>query len=1317
LPKVLRFLKNARVSAVRWIDSFWGFDVFIAHRRADAAQYAKALYDELAAEKINAFIDAVVYAPGDSLIVATRRHVAKSTLFVLLGSPELLSERKPTDWIASEIETYLASHTVDPKLILVDFGETVSAALASPTATASSAKPILEQVAPFLRISEEISALTRTPTERVLGAVRGKLDGRRRDRSRLRFFEGIAVALAILLLVAVGLGLFAWQQKSVAQQDAARARANEYATKARAVLDSNPREAALTAVEAVRQTTTDAPEPIAQEALLAAGARMRGIPMNGYGEFRDEIASADSVTVSDDGQRLAVGDNNGSVFLWNIADRRKPVRVRVIPPVRNTWRQFEGVSPASVGAVALSPDGTLLAIARTRDETRALEVVEANVAGDQSALPRTIYSATFDDISATPINNDLLLLGNNRSIIELMDLNRRSRNVRPRLFYRSKQPILAATMTVDGRLVASIDSSGKIVICRTDNARVVKSVTLSPLSSLPSAWDDSARFKKSFPVTSLRLSSDAHYVAVLAQLPSELVQPQQMAEVWDISRNMPAVVAKYPRTRSEFGNFDQGNGNLVTDIAFSPGSRRMALAHNGQLRLWDLSRGYLSGLPAKAVTLAAEYSTMAFSPDGEQLAVGDASGNVLTVELRELEDNPIEVLSAEDGAGTINSLIFAKDTGALLAAGSADSAWLLNSTGGIADPDFAQLSPPHLLGGESIHVDDGSRVAAALSSTGIWLTSLHDLTTRLVPMRNLSAQKAHLYLYPNGSSAVVSDVTKPRLYLVDLRSGIISAVIREIDYPGPVLTNLTFDSNGRWAVVSGQGRAVLLPLLSLGKSHKPVTLAGYSGGGLLFSPRSDWLLSGTTDAAAESRARPRLWHLSDSRITDYTLRGAPLGNLTSFAFAEDGKWLASSEGYKPVQGDSKLFVWPLSKELGPQSPFHISGHIMESGLEFSPDSRWMISFDNLPGATNAAGEYLPKKLRLWRIPQFEKPAWERSFQVQSIGASFSPDSSWLTVGSDGALTATLIDLESPSLSETAPINSGATLVGDWNFTFSSDGQWFTTQGYNAAVRLWRLDDRAHASLAEENLGGGGSHVVFSSDSSSLAVSDADSTRVYALSNALPLRRISLLAGGHPHYAQGDSRLVLESSNEIRFFELDPKSETVALAAAVGRNLTWAEWNALFPDRTYAKTFAGLPVDVSVVAAFLERAESATTGTDRKLSRESYEAATIWAIDSGDPVAANDVAWSGSTHGFAYIVLPAAELAVREDPANGNHRDTRGVTRCGLGNVQGALEDFQAYLDWAQRHDVQDATVAQRRGWIATLKKGRLPKGSCGAAPR
>ena len=173
-----------------------------------------------------------MYGPGDSLAVATLRHVRKSTVFVLLGSPEILSPRKPKDWVQEEIDQYLASHESDPKIIPVDFGETI--ANSSPVANS-----ILGRIENFVRIPEALLALVEPPSQGVLEAISGKLDGRRRDRTRVRFFQIAAGVLAILLMVAIAGAVLAWfqQQKAVANETHAIAALSRAAAREGRALD------------------------------------------------------------------------------------------------------------------------------------------------------------------------------------------------------------------------------------------------------------------------------------------------------------------------------------------------------------------------------------------------------------------------------------------------------------------------------------------------------------------------------------------------------------------------------------------------------------------------------------------------------------------------------------------------------------------------------------------------------------------------------------------------------------------------------------------------------------------------------------------------------------------------------------------------------------------------------------------------------------------------------------------------------------------------------------------------------------------------
>lgn len=62
--------------------------------------------------------------------------------------------------------------------------------------------------------------MTAPPSEVVFAAIRRNLMGRRRDRTRLMFFQGAAAILAVSLIAAVALGLMAEHQRRQAIAEA-----------------------------------------------------------------------------------------------------------------------------------------------------------------------------------------------------------------------------------------------------------------------------------------------------------------------------------------------------------------------------------------------------------------------------------------------------------------------------------------------------------------------------------------------------------------------------------------------------------------------------------------------------------------------------------------------------------------------------------------------------------------------------------------------------------------------------------------------------------------------------------------------------------------------------------------------------------------------------------------------------------------------------------------------------------------------------------------------------------------------------------------
>ncbi len=87
-------------------------------------------------------------------------------------------------------------------------------------------------------------------------------------------------------------------------------------------------------------------------------------------------------------------------------------------------------------------------------------------------------------------------------------------------------------------------------------------------------------------------------------------------------------------------------------------------------------------------------------------------------------------------------------------------------------------------------------------------------------------------------------------------------------------------------------------------------------------------------------------------------------------------------------------------------------------------------------------------------------------------------------------------------------------------------------------------------------------------------------------------------------------------------------------------------------------------------------------------------ATIW----------NSICWDGSLYGYSAQVMNACEKAVKIEPYDVDYQDSRGFARAMTGNIQGAIEDFQSYIEQSQ----DDELKPQRQRWIEALRRGENP---------
>ena len=81
---------------------------------------------------------------------------------------------------------------------------------------------------------------------------------------------------------------------------------------------------------------------------------------------------------------------------------------------------------------------------------------------------------------------------------------------------------------------------------------------------------------------------------------------------------------------------------------------------------------------------------------------------------------------------------------------------------------------------------------------------------------------------------------------------------------------------------------------------------------------------------------------------------------------------------------------------------------------------------------------------------------------------------------------------------------------------------------------------------------------------------------------------------------------------------------------------------------------------------------------------------------------NQLCWFGSLHGGASVVKEACERAVSMQEDNPSYRDSRGLARALTGDSQGAIADWQYFIE----RQAFEESREQREGWVALLRSGK-----------
>jgi WD40 repeat protein/predicted Ser/Thr protein kinase len=551
----------------------------------------------------------------------------------------------------------------------------------------------------------------------------------------------------------------------------------------------------------------------------------------------------------------------------------------------------------------------------------------------------------------------------------------------------------------DGQALASVGPQGEIVIWDVANRRelanlargpiistATAAIAFSPDNRLLAAAEGGARLASSSSPSAVKIW-DLNSQQILKVFRNFRGVPKEVAfssrgkilaaagelgllKLWDVSseQELPAPVLEQTAA--------------VSSLAFSPDGNLLALPQGQSLLLFELPG--MRKVAALALPEPDQVLSVAFSPDGQVLAVGYASG---TIALWEMADQRLRRL-LKGHTERVNSLAFAPDGQALISA-SADLTVRLWS---VSSPPAENISRGQSKAVTCVAVSPNNQVIASGSLDGTVM--LWNATT-VAPIATLSA-----HAFPVRAVAFSPDGTR-------LLSA--SGQTEEDGWPfqpgdAKVWDVHTHREVGRLAGITNVVRSVA------------------------FSP------SGTIAALAAPYAA-ELWDV---------VKGRPLGMLagtrqnlsewvTSVAFSPDGKTLAVGDYSDSIE------LWDISSR---KETAQLTG--LANGAEclaFSPNGQLLAS----------GGRDLI--VSLWDVRRRKRIAQLPGHKVFTVSAvAFAPDGRTLaSCGWDGAVKLWNVASRRELTTFTSTAERALCLV------FSGDGGRLVSGHGDGSIRLWRAD--------------------------------------------------------------------------------------------------------------------------------------------------------------------------------------------------------------------------------------------------------------------